>query len=117
MRPIAVPLLMLAAAFATAAPAQSFGHHSDSFYCYWIDAPHKAMAVTQIFPGDRAKQKSITGVFAMDMQKRDGNQSRKYECPWKAKPEDAQEEMDALVATHRDLDFSVSAEAWNPMTR
>jgi hypothetical protein len=116
MRTIFVSVLLAAAAVSSAS-AQTFGHHSDTFYCYWVDAPHKTMATTQVFPGDRAKQKSITGVFAMDMQKRDGNKSRKYECPWKAHVEDAQEELDALRATHRDLGFRVMAESWNPMTR
>jgi hypothetical protein len=116
MRAIALPVLFLAA-LATASQAQTFGHHSDAFYCYWIDAPHKAMATTQVFPGDRARQKSITGVFAIDMQKRDGNQARKYECAWKARAEDAQEEMENLRATHRELGFRVMAEAWNPMSR
>ena len=51
------------------------------------------------------------------MQKRDGNKSRKYECPWKAHVEDAQEELDALRATHHELGFRVMVESWNPMTR
>jgi hypothetical protein len=115
MRTIFVPVLL--AAFASvSASAQTFGHHSDAYYCYWIDAPHKTMATTQIFPGDRAKQKSITGVFAMDMQHRDGRQPRKYECAWKQHAEDAQEEMDSLRATHRDLGFQVMAETWTPMS-
>ena len=115
MRNIFVPVLLLAA-FAGAATAQTFGHHSDAFYCYWVDAPHKLIAITDIFPGDRAKQKSITGVFAMDMQKRDGRQPRKYECAWKQHAEDAREEMEALATTHRDIGFQVQPEAWNPMS-
>jgi len=115
MRRIFVPVLLALAALPAA--AQTFGHHSDAYYCYWVDAPHKTMATTVIFPGDRAKQKSITGVFASDMNRRDRNVSRKYECPWKAHVEDAQEELDALRATHRDMGFRVMTESWNPMNR
>ena len=76
MRTIFVPVLL--AAFASlSASAQTFGHHSDAFYCYWVDAPAKEAGVTAIFPGDRLKQKSITGVFAMDMQRHQPNKSRK----------------------------------------
>jgi hypothetical protein len=114
MRTIRVPVLFLLAA---ALPASALAKTGDAYYCYWVDAVHKTMATTQIFPGDRLKQKSIEGVFAMDMQKRDGRQPRKYQCPWKAHAEDAAEELDALRATHRDLGFRVMAEGWNPMYR
>jgi hypothetical protein len=113
MRMKSFAVLLFAAAFASPA----FAKTGDAYYCYWIDAPHKTMAFTALFPGDRLKKKSITGVFAMDMQKRDGNQPRKYECAWKQHAEDAQEELDALVATHRDLGFRVMPLSWNPMTR
>ena len=109
-----IPLVVLLfAVFAAPASARK----ADAFYCYWIDSPARQAGVTAIFPGNRLKQKSITGVFAMDMQKRQPNKSRKYECPWMAEPEDAEEERAGFVATHRDLGFDVHPLAWNPMTR
>jgi hypothetical protein len=111
-----IPLVLLFAALAApAAPASA--RRADAFYCYWVDAPARQAGVTAIFPGNRLKQKSITGVFAMDMQKRQPNKGRKYECPWKAEPEDAEEERADWVATHRDLGFAVHPLPWNPMTR
>ena len=107
-------LCLLIAAFA-ATPASA--RKADAFYCYWVDAPAKQAGVTAIFPGNRYKQKSVTGVFAMDMQKREPNKGRKYECPWKAEPEDAEKERADWVATHQELGFRVHALAWNPMTR
>jgi len=109
-----IPLVVLLFAV-FAAPASA--RRADAFYCYWVDAPAKEAGVTAIFPGDRLKQKSITGVFAMDMQRHQPNKSRKYECPWMAEPEDAEEERAGFVATHRDLGFDVRPLAWNPMTR
>ena len=111
--PLALFALLVSIAFATEASAR----RADAFYCYWVDAPAKQAGVTAIFPGNRLKQKSITGVFAMDMQKREPNKGRKYECPWKAEPEDAEEERADWVATHEDLGFRVRPLAWNPMTR
>ena len=109
-----IPLVVLLfAVFAAPASARK----ADAFYCYWVDAPARQAGVTAIFPGNRLKQKSITGVFAMDMQRRQPNKSRKYECPWMAEPEDAEEERAGWVATHRDLGFDVRPLAWNPMTR
>lgn len=111
-----IPFVLLLATLSTlTAPASA--RRADAFYCYWVDAPAKQAGVTAIFPGNRLKQKSVTGVFAMDMQKREPNKGRKYECPWKAEPEDAEEERADWVATHRDLGFRVHALAWNPMTR
>jgi hypothetical protein len=113
MRAIVFPVLLLAAT----ASSQAHPKTGDAFYCFWVDAPHKTMATTQIFPGDHLKQKSIEGVFAMDMQKRDGRQPRKYQCPWKAHYDDAADELDALRATHRDLGFRVMVESWSPVAR
>ena len=112
MRAIAVPLLCLVALAPTSASAKA-----DAYYCYWVDAPARQAGVTAIFPGNRLKQKSITGVFASDMQRQHPNKGRKYECPWKAEPEDAEEDRAGFVATHRDLGFHVQMLGWNPMTR
>ena len=114
MRAIAVSGLCLAAAL-LAAPADA--RKADAFYCTWIDAPAKQAGVTAIFPGNRLKKKSIEGVFASDMQRRQPNKGRKYECPWNAEPEDAEEQRAEWVAMHRDLGFDVHALTWNPMTR
>jgi hypothetical protein len=108
-----IPFLLLVAALA--APATARG--ADAFYCYWVDAPAKQAGITAIFPGNRLKQKSIIGVFSMDMQKREPNRGRKYDCPWKDDPEDAEEERAAFRAEHEDLGFRVHMLAWNPMTR
>ena len=51
------------------------------------------------------------------MQRRQPNRGRKYECPWKAEPDLAEEERAAFIAEHEDLGFRVHALAWNPMTR
>ena len=114
MRAISVSVLCLAAAL-LAAPASA--RKADAFYCTWIDAPAKQAGVTAIFPGNRLKKKSIEGVFAMDMQRMQPNKGRKYECPWKAEPEDADEMRAEWVATHEDLGFRVHPLTWNPMTR
>ena len=112
MRAIAVPLLCLAAVLPATASAKA-----DAYYCYWVDAPAKEAGVTAIFPGNRLKQKSVTGVFAADMQRAHPNKGRKYECPWKAEPDDAEEDRAGFVAAHEDLGFRVHALSWNPMTR
>jgi hypothetical protein len=112
MRAIFIPVLLLAAIVSTPAQAKA-----DAYYCYWVDAPAKQAGVTAIFPGNRLKQKSVTGVFAADMQHRQPNRGRKYECPWKAEPEDAEEERAAFIAEHEDLGFHVVPLSWNPMSR
>ena len=112
MRAITVSLLCLAALVPTTASAKA-----DAYYCFWVDAPRKEAGVTAIFPGNRLKQKSITGVFSADMQRQQPNRGRKYECPWKAEPEDAEEQRADWVATHEDLGFRVHALSWNPMSR
>ena len=113
MRILPVSVLVMAAVFA-ASPAFA---KADAFYCVWVDAPNKQAGVTAIFPGNRLKQKSITGVFSADMQRQQPNRGRKYECPWKAEPEDAEEMRAEWVATHEHLGFRVHALSWNPMTR
>ena len=114
MRAISASLLGLAIAV-LAGPASA--RKADAFYCVWVDAPAKTAGVTAIFPGNRLKQKSITGVFSADMQRQQPNRGRKYECPWKAEPEDAEEERADWVATHEQLGFRVHMLAWNPMNR
>jgi hypothetical protein len=113
MRRISVFVLFLAAALA----APGVQAKADAYYCYWVDAPNKQAGVTAIFPGNRLKQKSVTGVFSADMQRQHPNRGRKYECPWNAEPEDAEEERADWVATHEHLGFHVQLLSWNPMSR
>ena len=113
MRAFVAPVVLSAAATLSGSASAK----ADAYYCYWVDAPAKQAGVTAIFPGNRLKQKSVTGVFAADMQRQHPNKGRKYECPWKAEPDQAEEDRAGFVATHQDLGFHVQMLSWNPMSR
>jgi hypothetical protein len=114
MRKLTLPLLALCAGLI--APMAS-AKEGDAFFCWWVDAPHKTIATTDIFPGDRSMEKDMPGVFAMDMQARGESAARVYDCAWRAGPREAADAVDNLRATHAANGFKVKAVDWNPMTR
>jgi hypothetical protein len=99
-----------------AAPLAS-ADEGDTFFCWWVDAPHKTMATTDIFPGDRSMEKDMAGVFAMDMQARGESRGRVYDCAWRPGPREAADALDNLRATHATNGFKLKTIDWNPMTR
>lgn len=108
-----IPLALLLLLVAPAALAKP----GDTFFCYWVDSPGRMVVTTDIFPGDRKMEKDMSGVFAMDMTKRDGRQARMYDCSWKPSPQEAAEELDAFRAAHASNGFKLGVVDWNPMTR
>jgi hypothetical protein len=102
--------LLLAAPIARA-------NSGDAFFCYWVDAVHKQVATTDIFPGDRKDAKDITGVFSMDMMQRDKGKARMYDCSWRPGPREAADELDNFRATHASNGFKVGVIDWSPMNR
>jgi hypothetical protein len=110
------PLSLLALACLLAAPLAQ-AKEGDAFYCWWVDAPHKTLATTDIFPGDRSMAKDMPGVFAMDMQARGESPERVYDCAWREGPREAADALDNLRATHATNGFKIKSIDWNPMTR
>ena len=92
-------------------------NEGDAFFCWWVDAPHKTIATTDIFPGDRSMEKDMSGVFAMDMQARGESAARVYDCAWRPGPREAADALDNLRATHAANGFKVKTVDWNPMRR
>ena len=109
--PLALSLLLLA----VAPPA--FASPGDAYFCYWVDAAHKQVATTDIFPGDRKDLKDIVGVFGMDMMKRDKGKARMYDCSWRPGPREAMDELQNFRATHASNGFKVGQIDWSPMSR
>jgi hypothetical protein len=110
--PFALSLFVLAAA------PMAQANQGDAFFCYWVDAAHKQVATTDIFPGDRKDEKDISAVFAMDMQKASGKgKARMYDCAWRAGPREAADALDNLRATQASNGFRVDTIDWSPMNR
>jgi hypothetical protein len=110
------PLSLLVLGCLLAAPLAQ-AKEGDAFYCWWVDAPHKTLATTDIFPGDREMEKDMSGVFAMDMQARGGGGGRVYDCAWRPGPREAADALENLRATHAANGFKIKTVDWNPMTR
>jgi hypothetical protein len=109
--------LCLITLFAALAAPLASAKEGDAFFCWWVDAPHKTIATTDIFPGDRSMEKDMAGVFAMDMQGRGEGKARVYDCAWRPGPREAADALDNLRATHAANGFKVKTIDWNPMTR
>jgi hypothetical protein len=108
-----IPLALLLLAFAPFTQAKE----GDTFFCYWVDAPNKQVATTDIFPGDRKMADDMSKVFAMDMTRRYPGKARMYDCAWREEPRLALEELDRFRATHVSNGFRVGEVAWSPMDR